>query len=122
MKFSSELIKGSTKNIILSVLANEGELYGYQIVKSIRRVSAESLEFGEGSIYPALHSLEKAGFVSAHWVDQDNNAPARKYYQLTKKGGRALTAGIKEWKDFVSAVDKVYKGGNSFTAHFNLYA
>lgn len=116
MKFSSELIKGSTKNIILSVLASEGELYGYQIVKQIKRLSAEALEFGEGSIYPALHSLEKSGLVSSVWVNQENNAPARKYYQLTKKGRRALREGFKEWKSFTSAVDKVYKGYHSLYA------
>ena len=117
MKFSSELIKGSTKNIILAVLSSEGELYGYQIVKCIREASAEALEFGEGSIYPALHTLEHAGFISSHWVDQDNNAPARKYYQLTKKGRRALTEGVKEWREFAQAVDKIYKGSHSFTTH-----
>lgn len=121
MKFSSELIKGSTKNIILSVLSADGELHGYQIVKNIRQVSATALEFGEGSIYPALHSLEKAGLVSARWADQAHG-PARKYYQLTKKGRRALSEGIKEWQDFVSAVEKVYEGGHAMIQHPSFYA
>lgn len=105
MKFSRELIKGSTKNLALAVLA-EGELYGYQIVKAIREKSGDMLEYGEGSIYPALHSLEKAGMLKAKWVAQESG-PDRKYYTLTKKGKKALKDRVAEWKEFAGAVDKV---------------
>lgn len=105
MKFSRELVKGSTKNVILAVLA-DGELYGYQIVKSIREKSDDALDFGEGSVYPALHALEKAGLLQSKWVKQDSG-PDRKYYSLTRKGGRALKDNIAEWKEFSSAVNKV---------------
>lgn len=107
MKFSRELIKGSTKNLILAVLA-DGELYGYQIVKSIREKSGDALEYGEGSIYPALHSLEKSGLLKAKWVAQESG-PDRKYYTLTKKGKKVLKDRVAEWKEFSGAVNKVLK-------------
>lgn len=110
MKFSTELMKGSTKNLILAVLA-EGELYGYQIVKEIREKSGELLECGEGSIYPALHSLEQDRYLRSRWVTQENT-PDRKYYSLTKKGKRALKEQVHEWRAFSGAVNKVFRGLN----------
>lgn len=107
MKFSRELIKGSTKSLVLAVLNGE-ELYGYQIVKAIKKKSGEALEFGEGSIYPALHALEKEGLLTSHWVEQ-TEGPNRKYYALTRKGKGALKQALAEWTEFRSAVDKVYK-------------
>lgn len=108
MKYSAELIKGSTKNLILAVLSQD-ELYGYQVVKAISAQSDALLEFGEGSIYPALHSLEQAGYLTSRWVSQ-TNLPDRKYYRLTKKGQRALRASLQEWQEFSGAVNRVFKG------------
>ncbi len=105
MKFPRELIKGSTKNLILAVLS-EGELYGYQIVKEIRNRSKDALQFGEGSIYPALHSLEKEAALRSHWVTQESG-PARKYYRITPKGRKVLNTEIKAWKGFTMAVNQV---------------
>jgi PadR family transcriptional regulator PadR len=105
MRFSKELIKGSTKNLILAVLSDD-EMYGYQIVKSILARSGDELAFGEGTIYPALHSLEKAGMLKSHWVEQQSG-PNRKYYTLTKKGRKQLTTAKQEWQDFSGAVNKV---------------
>ncbi len=105
MKFSKELIKGSTKNLILAVL-KDGEMYGYQIIKSIADQSQEALQFGEGSIYPALHEMEKLGLLSSHWVPQEGK-PDRKYYKLTPEGSQALAQGVKDWREFSHAVNHV---------------
>lgn len=78
--------KGDFYSSFPAVLHNE-ELYGYQIVKAISQQSDALLEFGEGSIYPALHALEQAGYLSSRWVEQ-TNLPDRKYYRLTRKGNR----------------------------------
>ena len=107
MKYESELLKGTTKNLILAVLSG-GELYGYQIVKAIREQSGEELEFGEGSVYPALHALERDEYLSSHWVPQDGS-PDRKYYTLTPKGKLVLKAALLEWKSFSGAVGKVFE-------------
>ncbi|HLD21476.1 MAG TPA: PadR family transcriptional regulator [Patescibacteria group bacterium] len=111
MKFSSELIKGSTKNLILAILREE-ELYGYQIVKTIREKSGKSLEFGEGSIYPALHALKKEKYLASRWAEE--NGRKRKYYFLTKEGKKALKQQILEWKEFSGAVNKVLRSTGDF--------
>lgn len=107
MQFSKELLKGSIRKLILSILS-EGELYGYQISKEISRQSEELLQFGEGSLYPALHALELEGSVKSKWVAQDKG-PDRKYYQLTSKGLKELAREKQEWTVFSGAMNKVLK-------------
>lgn len=109
-KFSKELIKGSTKNLILASLA-EGELYGYQIVKEIHRLSGNALDMGEGTVYPTLHSLEKSGLLKSHWVNSENGRE-RKYYKLTRKGRLVLKTAMQEWKEFSGAIDSVFSNVN----------
>ncbi len=109
MKFSSELLKGSTKNLILSVLSGK-KMYGYEIIKAIKDESDDLITLGEGSVYPALHELESRGLLTSNWVAQ-NNLPDRKYYTLTKKGGREFKAAAAEWKLFAGAVNKIYRLG-----------
>jgi PadR family transcriptional regulator PadR len=106
MKFTSELLKGSTKNLILSAVSRK-EMYGYEIVKEIRDVSEDIITLGEGSMYPALHELEKLGYLSSHWVEQ-NGAPDRKYYKITRKGRKVLKTALGEWKVFTKAVNQIY--------------
>lgn len=105
MRFPKELVKGTTKHLILAVLQEE-EMYGYQIVRQISTHSDGQLEFGEGSIYPALHALEKSGLLASRWVAQDGR-PDRKYYRLTPKGVRELTAGRRMWQEFTRSVEGV---------------
>lgn len=106
MQFSSELLKGSTKNLILATLADK-EHYGYEIVKAIRDKSEDIITLGEGSLYPALHELEKLGLLTSRWVEQEG-APDRKYYKLTKKGGKLLKQALGEWGVFTKAVNQIY--------------
>jgi PadR family transcriptional regulator, regulatory protein PadR len=106
MKYPKELIKGTTKDLILAVL-RDGELYGYQIVKQISDKSSGRLEFGEGSVYPALHALGKDRLLSSHWVPQQGK-PDRKYYALTQDGQKALAHNVEQWKDFSAAVGNVF--------------
>lgn len=108
MKFSKELIKGSTKNLILAILS-EGDLHGYHIIREIRRKSSDDLEFGEGSMYPALHALEKEKLIEGYW-EQHDGGHERKYYRITPKGRRALKSAVREWKEFTVAVNKVLRG------------
>ncbi len=104
MKFSRELLKGSIKKVILAVLS-EGELHGYGIVRQIQEKSGDTLHFGEGSLYPALHAMEKDGLLKSNW--SEHNGRRRKTYELTKKGKRALVLDLKEWKEFSSVISKV---------------
>lgn len=106
MKFSSDLLKGNTKNLLLSTVANT-EMYGYEIVKELRRRSKDVLQLTEGSIYPALHELEKNKLLESRWVQQDNT-PDRKYYCITKKGKKQLQTAKAEWKTFSQAINLVF--------------
>ncbi len=108
MKFQPELMKGATKNVILAVLAREDQ-HGYQIIREIRTRSGELLEYGEGSVYPALHALEASKFVKSYWAVAENGRE-RKYYAITVKGKRQLKNAIKEWKLYSEAVNSVMKG------------
>lgn len=105
MKFPAELLKGSTKNLILAILS-EQPLYGYEIVKRIQRKSAGALVLGEGSMYPALHALEKSGYIIGQW-EESPEGRERKYYSLTRKGRKQLKEGIAAWKQFTLAVNKI---------------
>ena len=105
MKFSKELIKGSTKNLVLAVL-KEGELHGYQILKEIKNRSNDALELGEGTIYPVLHALEKEGALESRWEEQANGMK-RKYYKITQEGRRKLKEAKKDWADFSTAVNHI---------------
>jgi PadR family transcriptional regulator PadR len=94
-----ELRRGSTKVLILSQL-NRESMYGYQILKAIREGSESYFDISEGSLYPALHSLEKEGLVRGDWKEVDGRP--RRYYSLTTKGKAFLHRALKEWEQFSS--------------------
>ncbi|MFQ5930583.1 MAG: PadR family transcriptional regulator [Acidobacteriota bacterium] len=96
-----ELKRGSTKALILSVLESK-PMYGYQIIKKIRDQSQGYFDLSEGSLYPALHSLEREGFIGSYW--KAIGGRERKYYQLTEKGARFLRQLLREWNSFVSNI------------------
>ena len=84
----SQLLKGTVPFLVLSVLGG-GELYGYQIAQRIRDRSGSFLSPSEGSLYPALHRLERDGAVVAEWRESDRG-PRRRYYRVTPAGTRLL--------------------------------
>jgi PadR family transcriptional regulator PadR len=104
MKFSKELLKGSTQQLILAVL-KEKDLYGYEIIKEISRLSDSVLELGEGSVYPMLHLLEQKEFIQGYW--QTEKGRERKYYRIMAKGRRLFEKNLKEWSIFSQSVHKV---------------
>lgn len=109
MKINKELVKGSTAMLVLSVIEN-GEKYGYQIIKELERLSDATFSMNEGTLYPVLHALEKENFLEARW-EETESARKRKYYRITEKGARELAAKKREWGAFSAAVDKVLGGG-----------
>jgi PadR family transcriptional regulator PadR len=84
MEIDRELLKGSISLLLLSLLSR-GEMYGFEILQEVSRRSANTFEFKEGTLYPALHQLEKRGLVEAEWRTGENGRE-RKYYSLTSKG------------------------------------
>ena len=83
-----ELIKGSTDSLLLCLIAQQ-PMYGYQIIKDIDRRSEGYFKFKEGTLYPALHRLERAGLVLGRWQVLPSGQQ-RKYYHITEKGLTAL--------------------------------
>jgi PadR family transcriptional regulator, regulatory protein PadR len=93
-----QLLKGTTTLLVLTVL-RDGELYGYEIAQTIRERSGGAFVPSEGSLYPALHSLEAGGALDASWRDSDRG-PRRRYYKITKKGLGMLEEHATEWATF----------------------
>ena len=104
MPFTSELIKGSTELLVLSLLRG-GAMHGYEIIKEIKARSDGHLKVGEGSLYPLLHRLERDGFVAAEWGGLPGRD--RRYYRLTPRGEAALAERQSEWRRHVLAVESV---------------
>jgi len=97
--------------LILSCLAS-GPAHGYELSKRIRTLSGEVLTVAEGKLYPALHSLEAEGDISAEWIPQGNKPP-RKVYDLTDLGKETLQRKHAEWDAFAKGVGSVLKSSRS---------
>ena len=100
-----EMLKGNTETLLLALLEVEPK-YGYQIVKEVEQRSSGYFAFKEGTLYPALHRLERANLVEGRWQDTPNNV-RRRYYQITSKGRQALVDRLKEWKRFANAMNSI---------------
>ncbi|HZO89349.1 MAG TPA: PadR family transcriptional regulator [Chthonomonadaceae bacterium] len=103
-----ELLKGHTPTLLLAVL-RDGPLHGYAIAREIERRSKEALRLGEGSLYPALRTLEQEGLIISRWETQPAG-PARKVYALTETGAAELIKRMRSWRDFVQAIEDVIGG------------
>jgi PadR family transcriptional regulator PadR len=103
----SDLYTGTLDVLVLKALTN-GPLHGYAIGLWIRRTSAEVLSVQEGVLYPALHRLEKRGWVSAKWGTTETNRRAR-FYKLTQRGRKHLQAEVVRLTEHSEAVLSVLK-------------
>jgi transcriptional regulator len=98
----SDLLQGTLDLLILKTLAN-GALHGYAIAQRILITSRETLDVQQGSLYPALHRLERKKLVEAEWRESDNGRMA-KFYTLTRAGRKQLTAELNRWQLFSRAM------------------
>ena len=105
----SRLLWGMVDMLILDVVAR-GPTYGYQIAQTVVGQSRGYFELKEGSLYPALHRLERQKLLTSYWQSTDAGR-RRKYYKLTPAGRRALKAKKDEWTQFTAGVDGVLGGG-----------
>jgi PadR family transcriptional regulator, regulatory protein PadR len=103
-----EAFQGSLPLLVLKILARRGPLHGYGITLRIHEVSDDVLRVEEGSLYPALHRIEEAGWIRARWLTTANNRKAR-VYEITPEGRQHLEADEKRWKAVNAAVLKVLK-------------
>ena len=105
MKPSPDLVRGALEPVILEVIAG-GATYGYEIAKAIEQTSGGHLLAQEGTLYPALHRLEKRGLLEAEWATSPEGRQ-RKHYQLTALGRKERLALRKEWTEFTRAVNLI---------------
>lgn len=102
-----DALQGTLDLLVLTTL-NRGALHGYAIANHIQLVSDEVLRVEEGSLYPALHRMEAAGWISAEWSISDNNRRAR-VYSITRAGRRHLDEERDKWQRLSKAVGKLLR-------------
>jgi PadR family transcriptional regulator, regulatory protein PadR len=105
-----ELRRGSIELIVLHLLS-AGEAYGYEIVTKLTEQTNGSLEVTDGTLYPVLYRLERAGFVAVRWDTPDRGVP-RKYYRLTPAGVSELKQLKEEWTTFANAMTCLLQQGS----------
>ena len=100
--YSSELIKGTLKTIILKLLSETKRMYGYEITQRVKELTGDKIQITEGALYPTLHALEKDGVVTTEVVNIGKRV--RKYYTLTSKGKINASEKVKEFADFINTM------------------
>ena len=100
-----DLPQGTLDLLILKAVALEPQ-HGWAISERIQQISRDALKVQQGSLYPALHRLERRGWIKAEWDVSDNNRKA-KYYQLTRAGRKALETQTGAWRALTAAVDLI---------------
>jgi PadR family transcriptional regulator PadR len=102
-----ELKRGSLELIVLHLLSL-GEAYGYEIVTTLTERTNGGLEVTDGTLYPVLYRLERAGFVAVRWETPQRGVP-RKYYRLTEAGQEELGRLTHEWSTFANAMAQLLR-------------
>jgi transcriptional regulator len=100
-----ELPQGTLDLLILKAVALE-QMHGWAISERLQQISGDAIQVQQGSLYPALHRLERRGWVKANWAVSENNRRA-KYYELTAKGRKQLTAETVQWQRLTDAVGQI---------------
>ena len=105
MNYSRELLKGSTDSLLLFLLSKQ-PMYGYQIIKELEKKSKGYFQFKEGTLYPALHRLEREGLIKGNWQKLPSGQE-RRYYYIQEKGQQVLSEKMTIWSNFAKAVNAV---------------
>ena len=100
----AEALKGHLDGLILAVLAAEPR-HGYAVIEELKRRSRGQFDLPEGTVYPALHRLERAGLLQSEWAK--GGPRKRRVYELTARGRRTLGEQRREWKQFAGAIEAV---------------
>jgi PadR family transcriptional regulator, regulatory protein PadR len=105
MRQQNELVKGSIDSLLLCLIGQR-PMYGYQIIKELEEKSQGYFKYKEGTLYPALHRLEKSGLLKGKW-EATSSGRQRRYYHITEKGSGILTEKRIQWLDFLSAMNMI---------------
>jgi transcriptional regulator len=103
-----DALQGSLPLLVLTLLARRGPLHGYGIATAIEGMSDDTLRCEEGSLYPALHRLEEAGWIKARWKTTDSGRRAR-VYEITAGGRKQATSEEARWRGITAAVGHILK-------------
>jgi PadR family transcriptional regulator, regulatory protein PadR len=101
-------LQGSLDLLVLKILSRRPRTHGYAIMSAIRDISGEILNAEEGSLYPALHRMEEAGWIRAEWITKDTGRRAR-MYELTAVGKKQLATEESRWQAVSSAINRVLR-------------
>jgi transcriptional regulator len=104
----TDSLQGSLDLLVLKILSRQPRLHGYAMMSAIQALSGEVLRVEEGSLYPALHRMEEAGWIRAEWIKKDTGRRAR-VYELTAAGAKQLGAEESRWQAVTSAVNRVLR-------------
>jgi DNA-binding PadR family transcriptional regulator len=107
MRIDKDLVAASATPMVLAIL-DEGESYGYAIVKRVRELSGGELEWTDGMLYPLLHRLHRLGYVTHQWRTPDTGR-RRRYYAITDDGRRALAEQQRQWATVTRALSDVWR-------------
>lgn len=105
MNHERELLKGSTDSLLLRLISLQ-PMYGYHIIKELEERSKGYFRFKEGTLYPALHRLERNGLIEGKWMKLPSGLE-RRYYFMTQKGQKVLAERLAVWQNFSTAVDLI---------------
>lgn len=108
MDHNSQLLKGVLDMCLLSLIADEPS-YGYEMAAKLKDKGLKLVS--DGSIYPTLSRLQKAGLVEGYFVEADGSGPPRKYYRIVESGRERLEEWSGEWKDLSTGVSAILNGG-----------
>ena len=100
--YSSELIKGTLKTIVLKLLSDNKKMYGYEITQKVKELTGDKIQITEGALYPTLHALEDEGIVTTEVMNIGKRV--RKYYTLTKKGKTTSKEKVSEFADYLNTM------------------
>jgi PadR family transcriptional regulator, regulatory protein PadR len=109
-----ELLQGTLDMLVLKTLTG-GSLHGYKIVERIEQLSSDVIHVEEGSLYPALHRMERRGWITSDWGYSENNRKA-KYYRLTRIGRKQLETELSTWNRMSQAITSVVNSAATATA------
>jgi PadR family transcriptional regulator PadR len=104
----ADTLQGALDLLVLKVLLHRAPLHGYAIMNAIQEISEDALRVEEGSLYPALHRMEEAGWVRARWINNPNGRRAR-IYELSTAGKKQLVAEEARWNNVTAAVNRVLR-------------
>ena len=111
MEYDREFLM-STVGVLILTLLSERAMYGYEMVQEADRRSNQTFQLKEGTVYPALHQMARAGLLKAEWRHSESGRP-RKYYSLTAKGRRQATSKRRQWTSIAAAMRAILGDGHA---------